>query len=103
MNNNQQWRISEQVLSETKNLDELIEKMTVLRDGRSLAGAATKEEFKLRFESFKEMLSQDLPDFTHEEILKFDRFFHRFRGMYEWIGVGTFLTALEFELRKNKE
>jgi hypothetical protein len=70
------------------------------KDGRKINIVGDIDTFKSTLESFKEYLGKELPDFSNEEILKFDMQFHKLKKIYEWHNVHYLLAALEFELRK---
>jgi len=94
-------RISESVFSDLKSLDDLINKMGTTKDGYKINGVGEPDDFKSRFKYFKEFLKRELPEFTEEDILKFDKHFQKFRKIYEWCGAEYFLTAMEYEARNN--
>lgn len=101
VNNSCFGRISESVFTNLKSLDDLITKMGTTKDGYKISGVGEPDDFKLRMNSFKEFLKMELPEFTEEEILKFDKHFHKFRKIYEWYGAEYLLTAMEYEARNN--
>ena len=94
-------RISESVFSDLKSLDDLIIKMGTTKDGYKISGVGEPNDFKSRLVYFKEYLKKELPEFTEEDILKFDKHFQKFRNIYEWYGAEYFLTAMEYEVRNN--
>jgi len=94
-------RISESVFCDLKSLDDLITKMGTTKDGYKISGVGEPDGFKSRLKSFKEFLKKELPEFTEEDILKFDKHFQKFRKIYEWDGAGYFLNAMEYEARNN--
>lgn len=94
-------RISESVFNDLKSLDDLITKMGTTKDGYKIIGVGEPDDFKSRLKYFKEFLKKELPEFTEEDILKFDKHFQKFRKIYEWYGVEYFLTAMEYEVRNN--
>ena len=94
-------RISESVFSELKSLDDLITKMGTTKDGYKISGVGEPDDFKSRMKYFKEFLKMELPEFTEEDVLKFDKHFQKFRKIYEWYGAEYFLTAMEYEARNN--
>lgn len=95
-------RISESVFSDLKSLDDLITKMGTTKDGYKISGVGEPDDFKSRLKYFKEFLKKELPEFSEEEILKFDKHFHKFRKIYEWYGSEYFLNAMEWEVRNLK-
>lgn len=94
-------RISESVFSGLKSLDDLITKMGTTKDGYKNIGVGEPDDFKSRLRYFKEFLKKELPEFTEEDILKFDKHFQKFRKIYGWYGAEYFLTAMEYEVRNN--
>ena len=94
-------RISESVFSDLKSLDDLITKMGTTKDGYKISGVGEPDDFKSRLKYFKEFLKKDLPEFSEEEVLKFDKHFQKFRKIYEWYGAEYFLNAIEYEVRNN--
>jgi hypothetical protein len=94
-------RISESVFSDLKSLDDLITKMGTTKDGYKISGVGEPDDFKSRMKYFKEFLKEELPEFTEEDVLKFDKHFQKFRKIYEWYGAEYFLTAMEYEARNN--
>jgi|GEM_PF-4549337 hypothetical protein len=94
-------RISESVFNDLKSLDDLIIKMGTTKDGYKISGVGEPDDFKSRMKYFKEFLKKELPEFTEEDILKFDKHFQKFRKIYEWYGAEYFLTAMEYEARNN--
>ena len=94
-------RISEKVYSDLKSLDDLINKMGTTKEGFKISDVGEPADFKLRFNSFKEFLKKELPEFSEEDILKFDNYFHKFRNIYSWNGADYFLTAMEYEVRNS--
>lgn len=94
-------RISESVFSDLKSLDDLITQMGTNKDGCKNIGVGEPDDFKSRLRYFKEFLKKELPEFTEEDILKFDKHFQKFRKIYEWYGAEYFLTAMEYEARNN--
>lgn len=94
-------RISESVFSDLKSLDDLITKMGTTKDGCKNIGVGEPDDFKSRLRYFKEFLKKELPDFTEEDILKFDKHFQKFRKIYNWNGCEYFLVAIEYESRNN--
>lgn len=94
-------RISESVFNDFKSLDDLITKMGTTKDGYKISGVGEPDDFKARFKYFKEFLKKELPEFSVEDILKFDKHFQKFRKIYEWYGAEYFLNAMEYEARTN--
>ena len=94
-------RISESVFSDLKSLDDLITKMGTTKDGYKISGVGEPDYFKLQLKYFKDFLKRELPEFTKEDILKFDKHFQKFVKIYEWYGAEYFLTAMEYEARNN--
>lgn len=92
-------RISESVFSDLKSLDNLITKISTTRNGLKNISVGDPDDFKSRFKHFKEFLKEELPEFTEEDILKFDKHFPKFKKIYEWYGAEYFLTAMEYEAR----
>ena len=92
-------RISDSVFSELKSLDDLIVLMGTTKDGYKISGVGEPHEFKSRLDWFKEYLKIELPEFSEEELLKFDKYFYKLRKMYEWHDLHHFLSAIEYELR----
>ncbi len=95
-------RISDEVFSKLGSLEALVNIMGKTKEGYTLSEVGDYKEFNNRFIAFKETLKKDLPEFTTEEILKFDSLFHKFKAIYEWYGASYLLAALEFEQRQNK-
>lgn len=95
-------RISEKIFNNLQSLDDLITKMGTTKDGYKISGVGEVDDFKSRMVSFKDFLKKELPEFTEEEILKFDKYFQKFRKIYEWHSVEYFLTAMEYEIKNNK-
>lgn len=94
-------RISDKVFQETKTLEDLVNLMAYTKDGRMYADVGEPKHFILRYQMFKEMLEKELPEFTIEEILKFDEHFYKFKEIvYSWYGSDKMLTCLEYEERK---
>lgn len=97
------YRISNEVFEKLNNLDEFVEFVCQPHNGQvSAEYGDDPDRFKSRLESFKEIIAQDLPMFSIDEILKFDQYFHEFKKIYEWYGFHGLLTALEFESEKSK-
>lgn len=96
-------RISEKVYRECETLDDLIMKMGRIRDGYVVSDVGDMNTFKSRLESFKEVIKEKLPEFTIEEILKFDEYFYELKSLYKWYGVNRLFAALEFEKRTKNE
>ena len=94
-------RISESIFNDLKSLDDLIIKMGTTKDGYKISGVGEPDDFKSRMKYFKEFLKKELPEFTEEDILNFDKHFHKFRKIYEWYGAEYLLTAMEYEARNN--
>jgi len=94
-------RISESVFNDLKSLDDLITKMGTTKDGYKNIGVGEPDDFKSRLSYFKEFLKKELPEFTEEDILKFDKHFQKFRKIYGWHGAEYFLIAMEYEARNN--
>lgn len=92
-------RISDDVFSDLKSLDDLIAKMGTTKDGYKISGVGEPHIFKSRLESFKEFLSKEFPEFTEEEILKFDKYFQKIKKIYDWYGSEYLLAAIEYESR----
>lgn len=101
--NNIFGRISDKVFNDLKSLDDLIIKMGTTKDGYKLSEVGSPSEFKLRFKHFKEHLKKEIPELTEEEILKFDKYYHKFKSVFVWHGAQYFLAALEYELRKKEK
>lgn len=101
--NNIFGRISDEVFNDLKSLDDLIIKMGTTKDGYKLSEVGEPNEFKSRFNYFKEHLKTEIPELTEEEILKFDKYYHKFKSVFVWYGAQYFLTALEYELRKKEK
>lgn len=53
--------------------------------------------FKHRYEMFKEIIKRDIPELTTEEIIKFHKYFHKFKEIYNWNGFDLMLRILEIE------
>jgi len=94
-------RISENVFNELKSLDDLIEKMGTTKDGYKISGVGEPNDFKNRLKYYKKHLKTELPEFSIEELLKIDRYFHKLKKMYDWYGSDYMLTAIEYEVRHN--
>ncbi len=58
------------------------------------------EELKDYFIQYKEYLSSELPEFTIEEILLFNKFKSKLDKIYIWTNSELYLKLLEFEQRK---
>lgn len=93
-------RINDDVLKNINSLEELVNIIGRTKDGRIISDVGEYNTFKNRFESFKEMLKQNFPDFTEEEILKFTEHSYRLNKIYEWYGAEQLLKALEYESKK---
>jgi hypothetical protein len=93
-------RISDKVFEETKCLEDLVNLMAYSEDGRMYADVGDPKQFIYRYQMFKERLKKELPEFTNEEILKFDEYFHKFKDtVYVMGGYDRMLTCLEYEER----
>lgn len=101
VNNNCFGRISESVFSDLKSLDDLITKMRTKKGEYKINDVGEPDDFKTRLIHFKGFLKKELPEFSNEDILKFDKHFQKFRKIYEWRGAEYFLTAIEYEIRNN--
>lgn len=101
-------RISQKVLDECNTLEDLLDKATTLTTGERMTFSEIGSDdnnyssFKSRLKMFKEVIERDLPNFTWEEILKFDEFYHDLKKVYDWHGVDYLLKAVEFEIEKSK-
>lgn len=93
-------RISEILFGELESLDDLITKMGTTKDGFKISGVDEPHIFKQRLESFREFLKTEFPEFTEEDILMFDKYFHKFKMIYEWTSAQYFLAAMEYESRE---
>ena len=82
-----------------KNIDEFIDRMCSDKDGKrlNLSEIGTNEEFKSRFESFKEFIKDDLPNFNEQEVIKFYKHYNEFSKLYQWFGHHSLIKLLEFE------
>lgn len=59
--------------------------------------------FKSRYEYFKEFIERELPEFTPQEIIKFNKYYHKFKEtVYSFNGYDMMLNILEWEQLKNK-
>lgn len=96
-------RISDKVFEQTKSLEDLVNLMAYAVDGSMYADVGEPKQFILRYKMFKEMIEKELPEFTIEEILKFDEHFHKFKDtVYAWHGYDRMLTCLEYEEMSKK-
>ena len=94
-------RISDKVFEETKSLEDLVQLMAYDKDGRNYYDIGEPKQFLARYKMFKEMIQRDLPEFTFEEILRFDEYFHKFKdAVYAWHGSDRMLTCLEYEINQ---
>lgn len=89
-------RISEEILDKCNTLEDLVEMMITTRDGKT-------KDFIDRYENFKETIAKELTELSSEQLL-FIMDNHRrvVDEICSWYGFDRFLTALEFEQRKNK-
>lgn len=91
------------------NITEILDKMTTDKDGvkRLFANIGSDENdyasFKNRYKMFKEIIANELPEFTHEEILKYNKHYSALQNIYKWCGFDILLKILEWETLKNKE
>ncbi len=98
-NNPAYGRISEKVFAELTSLDDLIEKMGTTIAALPIPSVGSPSQFKERLEMFKWQLQEKLPDFTLEEILKFDKHYYKLVDIYAWYGAEHLLAAIEYEVR----
>lgn len=71
---------------------------------RSIAGVGSKEGFVYGFNHFREVLKNEFPDFSEEELLKILTNYHHIGSLFKYHSIQYFLQALEIELsNKNSE
>jgi hypothetical protein len=80
-------RISDKILNNTESLEQFFKLFN-------------NENLSDNYIYFKEYLNKELPEFSHDEILKFDFFFTKLKEIYEWHNIHEFMAAMEFEERK---
>ena len=85
-------RVSEKVLKETESLDDFI--LKIIQDGTSV------QEFKIRFNYFKQHLKEILPDVFIFDVLKMEHNLQNLNKIRDFVGYQDFLAAIEFELEK---
>ena len=82
------------------NLDDYIKSCNTTTDSESIK-VLNPTAFKTQLEYFKQMLERDLPEFTLEEILKYDKFSYQLKKIYDWHNVEYLLTAIKLEDETN--
>lgn len=96
-------RIQDTTFNELKSLDDLINIMGTTVNGNRIIDVGEPEEFKSRLKLFREFIQNELPEFTEEEILKYDKYYHNLNKIYEWVGSYYLLTAIEYCLRSENK
>lgn len=99
INNDCFGRISENVFNNLKSLDDLIIKMRTTKNGNIVSSIEEPNIFKSRLKHFKQFLKKELPEFSEQEILKFDKYFYKLKKIYEWRDIEYFLAVIEYEIR----
>jgi len=92
--------ISDKVFNEITSLENLVDRMGTDSNGNKYAAIGETKSFIYRYQMYKNVLERDLPEFTFDEILKFNEFHHKFRDVvYQGNSYHEFLTCLEYEQR----
>lgn len=95
-------RISQKVFNECNSLEDLVNKMNSLVDGTKINRVGEYRDFKNRLQGFKETINKLFPELTFEDILFIDNYYMKMKELYNWYNSEDLLTALEFELEKQK-
>ena len=95
-------RISQKVFDECNSLEDLVNKMNSLVDGTKINRVGEYRDFKNRLQGFKETINKLFPGLTFEDILFIDNYYMKMKVLYNWYNSEDLLTALEFELEKQK-
>lgn len=93
----------QKLIDETNSLEELFDKYRTYIDKDGIKRYITRESFesfKLGYDWYKDILKEDLPQFSIEEILKINEHFHQLKEILFKGNSQTFLNFLEFEQRK---
>jgi len=92
--------ISDKIFNEITSLENLVDIMGTDSEGRKYAAIGETKSFLSRYKTFKEILETDLSEFTFDEILKMDEYFHKFKDViYNLNSYEELLTCLEYEQR----
>jgi hypothetical protein len=94
-------RIATEVFEKLDTLDDLIDLIGKTKEGFVISEVGNTDQFKRRLEYFKEVIKNELPEFTMEELLKFDEHYDKVQKLYKFSGFHYLFAALEFEQRKN--
>lgn len=86
-------------MKNSKVIDDILNKYT--DNGRiKYASIGEHDSFKHRYNFYKEYLQRELPELSLEEIVKFNKLFHKFKDtVYSFNGFDIALTILEEELK----
>jgi len=101
--------LSKETIDKCNSIDDVLDLATQGKDGKLLhfSDIGYREngykDFKGRLGIFKEVIERELPEFTIEEILKYNQYYHKLRALYEWNGYYYLFCALEFELKKSRK
>ncbi|HSE99951.1 MAG TPA: hypothetical protein VLA48_03560 [Nitrososphaeraceae archaeon] len=98
-------RISKEVFEKCNSLEDLVEMMVTDKDGNKVnySDVGETKDFISRYESFKTILEEGLPDLTFEDILFIMNNQSKVvRLVTAWYGYDRLLAALEFEVNKKK-
>lgn len=97
-------KIQQEYLLRHNSIEELLDDMTTEKSTgikRFFAEIGSDEngykDFKNRYEYFKKIIERDLPELTKEEIIKFNRYYHSLKEIYNWNGYDVLLKVLEWE------
>lgn len=78
------------------NLDDYIKSVNTTVDGEYIE-VLRPVAFKAQLECFKEVIAEELPEFTLEEIIKYYRLSNKLKQVYRWVNIEHLLTAIELE------
>lgn len=93
----------QKLIDEIDSLEELYEKYRTYIDQDGIKRYITRESFesfKLGYDWFKDILKEELPQFTIEDILKINEHFYQLKETLYKGNAQTFLQFLDFEIRK---
>lgn len=93
----------QKLIDETNSLEELFDKYRTYIDKDGVKRYITRESFesfKSGYDWYKDILKEDLPQFSIEEILKINEHFYQLKETLFRGNSQTFLDFLDFELRK---
>lgn len=97
-------RISENNLDKCNTIEDLLDVITEngSKNYADIGNVGNNySSFLSRHKFFEEFIEEKLPDFTVEEVLKFEQYFNTFKDtVHSMSGYDIFLTALKFENKK---